>query len=168
VIELSDPDHVTADFVGQPGERTFYIQASERGELVSILVEKQQVAALGEALSRLLDEVGSAPPDLWDVPSMRLRQPLVTRWRGGQLSVGIDPALGRFVLEIEESIGPDETREPEHVRVWIDEHRAARLAAHAEWAVAQGRPTCQLCGLPQDPRGHLCPRTNGDPKAHGR
>lgn len=168
MIELSDPDHVTADFVGEPGERTFYIQASERGELISILVEKQQVAALGEAISRLLDEVGAAPPKLWDIESMRLRQPLVTRWRGGQLSVGIDPALGRFVLEMEEAVDPDEIREPEQVRVWMDEDRAAQLAAHAEWAVEQGRPACQLCGLPQDPEGHLCPRSNGDPQARER
>ena len=28
-IEFTDPDHLTADFVGEPGRRTFYIQASE-------------------------------------------------------------------------------------------------------------------------------------------
>ncbi|MFA5919625.1 MAG: DUF3090 family protein [Candidatus Nanopelagicaceae bacterium] len=24
-----------------------------------------------------------------------------------------------------------------------------------------GRPPCPFCGLPLDPRGHVCPRANG-------
>lgn len=165
MIELSDPQHVTADFIGEPGERTFYLQASEGGELVSVLVEKQQVAALAEALEQLLEEVGAEPPHVWDIASMRLRDPIVGRWRGGQLSVGIDPALGRFVLDVEEVVAEDEPREPERLRVWFDEGQAARLAAHAAWAVEQGRPVCELCGLPQDADGHVCPRSNGDPQS---
>lgn len=165
MIELSDPQHLTADFTGEPGERTFYLQASERGQLVAVLVEKQQVAALAEALVQLLEEVGEEPPTVWDIASMRLRDPIAPRWRGGQLSVGIDPALGRFVLDVEEVVGDDEEREPERLRVWFDEGQAARLAAHGTWAVEQGRPVCELCGLPRDADGHVCPRSNGDPQA---
>jgi uncharacterized repeat protein (TIGR03847 family) len=163
-VELSAPEHVTADFVGEPGDRTFYVQAIERGEEVSILVEKQQVASLAEVLRRLLAEVGGEPPTLWDIDSMRLREPITPRWRGGELAVGIDPQLGRFVIEVDELVEPG-TDEPERVRIWLDEDRAAVLAAHAEWAVEQGRPSCRVCGLPMDPTGHLCPRTNGDPRS---
>lgn len=163
-MELSAPEHVTADFIGEPGERTFYVQASERGELVSILVEKEQVASLADVLRRLLAEVDAEPPSAWDIASMRLREPIVSRWRGGEVAVGIDPQLGRFVIEVDEFV-PDDDREPERVRIWLDEDRAAVLAAHAEWAVQQGRPPCRICGLPVDPDGHLCPRTNGDPRA---
>jgi uncharacterized repeat protein (TIGR03847 family) len=160
--ELSDPDHVTADFVGEPGERTFYVQASESGEMVTVVVEKEQVAALADALARLLAEVGAEPSAVWDVASMRLREPVDPLWRGGRLTVGLDPQLGRFMLEIHEFVPDDELREPDEVRVWFDDEAAARLAAHAAWAVAQGRPTCELCGNPLDPDGHVCPRGNGD------
>ncbi len=164
-MEFSEPEHVTADFVGKPGRRTFYVQVMEQGELVSLLLEKQQVAALAEVLERLLDDVGNSPPNVWDVASMRLRDPLVPRWRGGAIAVGIDPQLGRFLVEISEFVPDDEDRPAEEVRIWLDEDRAAVLAAHASWAVEQGRPVCDLCGLPMDPDGHVCPRTNGDARA---
>jgi uncharacterized repeat protein (TIGR03847 family) len=32
---------------------------------------------------------------------------------------------------------------------------------HALAVVAEGRPLCQLCGLPIDPEGHICPASNG-------
>lgn len=162
IVELSSPEHVTADFLGEPGERTFFIQAIEDAEVVNILVEKVQVAGLAELLADLLAQVGSAPLPVWDVETMRLREPVEARWRGGAIAVGIEPALGRFLIEVTEFVPPDEERVPEEVRIWVDEAQAAVLAAHAAWAVAQGRPTCRLCGLPLDEgEAHVCPRTNG-------
>jgi hypothetical protein len=32
---------------------------------------------------------------------------------------------------------------------------------HAQAIVDEGRPLCQLCGLPIDPSGHACPASNG-------
>ncbi len=161
-IELQAPDHVTADFVGQPGQRTFFLQASEQDETVSVLVEKEQVAGIAEALTELLVGVGSEPVPAWDVESMRLREPVTPRWRAGSVTVGIQPQLGRFVIELTEQLAEDEAREPEQVRIWINQEQARVVAAHAAWSVAQGRPTCGLCGLPIDPQGHLCPRLNGN------
>jgi uncharacterized repeat protein (TIGR03847 family) len=162
MLELSEPEHVTADFVGEPGERTFYIQAVEAAETLTVLVEKQQVAALVTALVQLLAELGSEPPEVWDVDGMRLREPVDPRWRAGQIAVGIDPDVGRLMLELIELVPEEEIREPEEIRVWLTEEQSGALAAHAAWAVAQGRPTCELCGNPLDPEGHLCPRMNGD------
>lgn len=161
-IELSDPDHLTADFVGEPGQRTFFLQAAEGGQVVSILVEKEQVSAIAEVLERLLAEVGASLPRVWDVDAMRLHEPLTPRWRAGSIAVGLDPQLGRFVVEVTEFVAEDDPREPEQVRVWASEEQAKVLAAHAAWSVAQGRPTCRLCGLPIDAEGHLCPRSDGD------
>ncbi|MGH3441085.1 MAG: DUF3090 family protein [Nitriliruptorales bacterium] len=162
-VELPTPDHVTADFVGEPGDRSFFIQAIENAEVVNILVEKGQVAGLAELLTELLGRVGSVPPSVWDVETMRLREPVVARWRGGAIAVGIEPALGRFLIEVTEFVPPDEEREPDEARIWLSEEEAATLAAHAAWAVAQGRPTCRFCGLPLDEgEPHVCPRSNGD------
>lgn len=164
--EFAAPEHATADFVGQPGQRTFFVQVTEEGETVSVLVEKQQVAGLAELVARLLTDVGSEPPTIWDIESMRLREPVQPRWRAGAIGVGLDAQLGRFVVEVTEFVPEDEPREPEELRIWLTEEQAARLAAHAAWAVEQGRPTCQLCGQPIEPDGHVCPRSNGD--AHAR
>lgn len=164
-LELSRPEHVTADFVGEPGERTFYVQAVEDVEVVSILVEKMQVSGLADLLTRLLAQVDAQPARIWDIDSMRLREPLTPRWRAGAIAVGIDPQLGHFVVELSELVPEDDEREPEEVRIWIDEARARVLAAHARWSVEQGRPTCRLCGLPMDVDGHVCPRSNGHRRA---
>lgn len=167
-IELSAPDHVTADFVGEPGDRTFYVQAREDDEVVSLLVEKQQVSGLAKLLARLLAQVNASPPNVWDIASMRLVEPITPRWRVGDIAVGLEPDLGRFVIEVSELVASgeetdDSPDEGEQVRIWLTEDQAARLAAHAHWAVEQGRPTCEICGLPMDdPEDHLCPRDNGD------
>ncbi len=165
-IELSAPGHITADFVGEPGQRTFYLQAEEEAQVVSLLVEKDQVSALAEVLVRLLAEVGSEPAAIWDIEDMRLREPVVPRWRAGAISVGLEPQLGRFLIELREFVPEDEPRQPEEVRVWLTEEQAQVLAAHATWAVEQGRPQCRLCGQPLEPDSrHVCPRGNGDARA---
>lgn len=160
-LELSRPEHVTADFVGEPGDRTFYVQAVEDAEVVSVLVEKMQVSGLADLLTRLLAQVDAEPERIWDIDGMRLREPVVPRWRAGAIAVGIDPQLGHFVIELTELVADEDAREPELVRIWIDEDRARALAAHARWSVEQGRPSCRLCGLAMDPDGHVCPRSNG-------
>lgn len=160
-LELSRPHHVTADFVGEPGDRTFYVQAAEDAEVVSVLVEKMQVSGLADLLTRLLGQVGAEPERIWDIDGMRLQEPVVPRWRAGAIAVGIDPQLGHFVIELTELVADEEAREPDLVRIWIDEDRARTLAAHARWSVEQGRPSCRLCGLAMDPDGHVCPRSNG-------
>ncbi|MBW3579101.1 MAG: DUF3090 domain-containing protein [Actinobacteria bacterium] len=161
-IEFSAPDHLTADFVGEAGQRTFFLQAAEAGQVVSVLVEKEQVSAIAEVLERLLAEVGASLPRVWDIAAMRLQEPIAPRWRAGSIAVGLDPQLGRFVVEVTEFVAEEEEREPEQVRVWASQEQAEVLAAHAAWSVAQGRPTCRLCGLPIDTDGHLCPRSDGD------
>ena len=51
------PDRFVAGTVGQPGERTFFLQATGNGQTVSVALEKLQVSALAERLDELLDEV---------------------------------------------------------------------------------------------------------------
>jgi glutamate synthase domain-containing protein 1 len=41
------------------------------------------------------------------------------------------------------------------------EEQARAFVLHALAVVAEGRPLCQLCGLPIDPSGHICPASNG-------
>jgi uncharacterized repeat protein (TIGR03847 family) len=46
-------------------------------------------------------------------------------------------------------------------RIAITRAQAAAFAVRGARLVAAGRPPCPLCGYPLDPRGHVCPRTNG-------
>lgn len=48
------PDRFVAGTVNQPGNRTFYIQAVHDARVVSVILEKQQVAVLAERIGALL------------------------------------------------------------------------------------------------------------------
>jgi uncharacterized repeat protein (TIGR03847 family) len=168
--ELTDPHHLTVGFVGEPGRRTFHVQAEDVSERVTLVVEKEQVEALGELLAQLLGRLDDGPATDWDRAAMALREPIDPRWRVGEISVGFDPDNDRFLLEFGEFV-PDleavdaDALDPREVRLVADRDQARRLAAHAIEIVGQGRPRCQLCGRPTALDGsHVCPATNG----HGR
>lgn len=163
-LELTDPHHVTAGFTGVPGDRTFFFQAEDTEQRVTILMEKQQVAGLGELLAQVLARVEDEPSTDWDRDAMELREPIDPRYRAGDIGVGLDPDRSRFVIDIAE-FDPNEEIDPRETRIWIDQDQARRLAAHALEIVGKGRPTCDLCGRPLSADGtHVCPATNG----HGR
>ena len=173
-VELTDPTHVTAGYTGQPGDRTFFVQAADETTLVSLLAEKGQVAGIGDLLGQLLARLDDGPATDWDRDAMALREPVEPRWRIGAIQVGLDPDQGRFLLELEEfvpgsedddedAVGP----EPREVRFWFDHDQARRLAAQCDDVVGQGRPRCELCGRPTEADGsHVCPSTNGHGELH--
>ncbi len=59
VHQFDPPDRFVAGTVGEPGQRTFFLQARTGVRLVSVALEKQQVAALAERIDALLDQVMS-------------------------------------------------------------------------------------------------------------
>ncbi len=173
--ELQAPHHVTIGAVGEPGERTFYLQAQDAELLLSLQLEKAQAEGIGELLGQLLARIGDEPATDWDRAAMELRTPIEPLWRVGGLSLGLDPDDERFLLEVEELLfeaddaAPEasEPPEPREVRLWLDRDLARRLAAHAVEVVGQGRPRCQLCGRPMQADGsHVCPSTNGHGGLH--
>ena len=48
------PDRFVAGTVGEPGSRTFYLQAVHDSRIISVMLEKQQVAMLAERIDALL------------------------------------------------------------------------------------------------------------------
>lgn len=106
-LELDPVDRVTVDAVGPPGERVFYLQARQGGQLVTIVVEKQQVQLLAasviEILARTGKETGEGPPE----DAMALEEPLLPEWRAGRLAIGYDEGRDLVLLEMEELV-PDE------------------------------------------------------------
>ena len=63
-FDLAEVGVFTAGAIGPPGQRTFYLQARTGASSVAWKVEKQQVAALGEFLQRMLADL----PQPVDVP----------------------------------------------------------------------------------------------------
>jgi uncharacterized repeat protein (TIGR03847 family) len=101
-MDLGPVDRITADAIGDPGERVFYIQARAGTDVVTVIVEKQQVQLLSasvlELMATLEIETGEGP----DEAEMDLEQPFEPRWRTGRLALGYDQAQELFTLEIEE------------------------------------------------------------------
>jgi uncharacterized repeat protein (TIGR03847 family) len=179
------PDRFVAGTVGEPGDRTFFLQAREGGRVVSVALEKVQVAVLAERLGALLDELdlrGIAPAEdeplrleaveAQSVDDEPLDEPVNEAFRAGSLTLGWDGGAERVLVEARaqdedgEAIDPDEDDDededgPDLLRVRITASAARSFVTRAAQVVAAGRPPCPLCGAPLDPQGHICPRRNG-------
>lgn len=166
-FEFDEVDHLTAGTVGPPGQRVFYLQASAGGAVVTLKVEKGQVAALVTYITALLSDLSPPEPPSTD---MSLIEPVVPEWVVGALGVSYDELSDRVVLlaqelvvreDVEGEVDDDEDLDAGVARFTSTREQAAALAARGLELVAAGRPTCSLCGNPIDPEGHVCPRLNG-------
>ena len=174
---FDSPDHFLAGTVGEPGNRTFFLQASEGARIVSVALEKVQVAAVCQRLTELLDQleqrgVGGAD-ELEEMPAARaLDEPINEAFRVGTLALGWDTGEELVLIEARELVDDEEDEGeafedddnedgPDILRVRLTAPVAREFVARALRVIASGRPPCPLCGQPLDPQGHLCPRRNG-------
>src|ERR1700689_953475 len=178
VFYYDPPDRFVAGSVGQPGDRTFYLQATSAGRVTSVALEKFQVSLLAERLDELLDEVlrrTGAAEDIPEAAPSALRDdgpldlPLTEDFRVGAIALAWASAGARGGIGGQEDGGaPSEPLSedipvdgPGVLRVRISPSAARAFAHRALNLVAAGRPPCPLCGLPLDANGHVCPRQNG-------
>jgi uncharacterized repeat protein (TIGR03847 family) len=167
-IELDPVDRVTAAAVGEPGARTFYLQARKDDVVVSMILEKQQVALLSAHIDELLERVGVPDGGEPDPSSLDLEEPVVAQFRIGRIGLGYDEDRDLVLLQCDEFVPePDEDEEPmfeadpSQVRLWATRGQIAALARRGEREVEGGRPICSMCGQPIEADGHFCPRSNG-------
>jgi uncharacterized repeat protein (TIGR03847 family) len=161
-FELDPVDWISAGAIGEPGSRTFYLQARKGSQYVALVVEKTQVAALAQLAQQLLNAAGiTVTPDDLDERAQRLVEPVEPAWRAGALSLGADEQAERFLLEAE-ALVPDE-EEGAVARFWMGRQELIALTAYAAYAITSGaRERCRFCSRPIDPvTGHVCPATNG-------
>ena len=154
--DLSAPDRFTVGTVGPVGERLFLLQCRQGPTLLTLKMEKQQVAVVAEYLARIVkdqERPGHLPEDL------DLEEPTDPAWAVGTIGVSYDEADDRVILVIEELVPEDETGAI--ARLSVSREQAAAFTIQATSLVESGRPPCPLCGSPLDPSGHECPRTNG-------
>jgi len=96
------PDRFVAGTIGQPGSRTFFIQARRSGQVVSVVLEKVQVAVLAERLGVLLDELearGITTPGEPVPDEQPLDEPINETFRATTLTLGWDGDAERILVE---------------------------------------------------------------------
>jgi uncharacterized repeat protein (TIGR03847 family) len=170
------PSRFVAGTVGQPGDRTFYLQAADAaGRVVSVALEKAQVQVLADRMNELLDEVATrpgtvVPPDAEVDDLEPLAAPVDEEFRVAAMGLAWDGESQAVVVEavaagdepVEEDVILSDSEEgPDALRVTITPAAARAFVVRARRVVAAGRPACPLCSLPLDPAGHVCPRQNG-------
>ncbi len=173
-IELDPVGRLTAAAVGEPGQRSFFLQARKDDVLVTMLLEKQQVALLTAHIDELLERIGEPDEDSGPDPdTLDLEEPVVAEFRIGRIGLGYDGDRDLVLLQCDEFV-PEESEEGEEavedppeaaemgrVRLWATREQMRALARRGEVEVSAGRPVCSMCGQPMDPEGHFCPRSNG-------
>lgn len=174
------PDRFVAGTIGQPGDRTFFLQARDGPRVVSIVLEKVQVTVLADGLGDLLAELerrgvegvaASEPATAAVDDTDPLDEPINEAFRAGSLTLGWDGDARRVLVEARaqpedgEEMDAEEDHDdedgPDLLRVRMTADAARSFVARAARIVAGGRPPCPLCGAPLDPQGHICPRRNG-------
>ncbi len=157
-FELPAVDSVTVGTIGVPGQRVFYLQARAATTVVTVKVEKQQVAALGAAL---LEMVADLPPPDGEQGAPELQEPIEAEWVAGSMGLSpYDEETRRVTLLLEELVAEGDD-DGASAQLGLTVGQMYALAARAEELLGQGRPPCPLCNNPIDPQGHSCPKTNG-------
>lgn len=181
-----DPvDEITVGVEGEPGSRIFFLEGRQGSRQCTVMVEKIQLQELGGQLLQLLEpptgRSGTAPD-----PVTRPGDP--PGWRVGNIQLSLDEEGGHCTLLLEERRqlplleGEEQVATLEEIGELAEaaedddpELRAARLVAtiaqvralaeRALEVIAGGRAICPLCHLPIDPKGHVCPASNGHHRA---
>jgi uncharacterized repeat protein (TIGR03847 family) len=170
------PDRVVVGTIGEPGSRSFYLQARAGSRIVTVGLEKEQSALLAAKIDEILDELMSRVESPISVPATTPielvdndpLEPVEVEFRTGALGLGWDPATAQVVIEAypivdadtsetDDDFGPDEiTVEPtEMLVVRIPVGTARAFAKRTLEVVGAGRPICAVCGTPIDPDGHV-------------
>ena len=167
VFDLNPVDRITTDAIGEPGRRVFYLQARKGHNLVTLICEKEHIAALSLAIDQLLlsmvddDADAVVEPDPTIDADMELELPLDPVFRVAEVNLGYDQVSELLVIITYELLPEDDDARPSVARFWATPAQMRAFSIRGHEIVAAGRPTCAMCGEPIDPEGHFCPRKNG-------
>jgi uncharacterized repeat protein (TIGR03847 family) len=160
-FDFREPEFLTVGTLGPKGQREFFLQARAEGQLLSLKVEKQQVAALADYLDQVLDdlpdsEVGPAPDDLG------LREPVISAFTVGSLGIAYAQDIDRLIVMAEAIPETDDEDEAvAQARFSLSREQVFGLIERARDLVSSGRPPCTYCGRPLEPRNReWCPCLN--------
>lgn len=191
IFVFDTPERFVCGTVGPPGQRTFFLQAVQGPRIVSVQLEKVQVAVLADRMEQILAELQRRGVEASAVEAPRgdderpLDEPLRDEFRVETLTIAWDSDHDEIVVEArsehdhaeeaeeaEEAEAEEESAEipeiaddaeegPDVVRVRLAPELAVGFVRRSARVLAAGRPPCPFCGQPLNPEGHICPRANG-------
>jgi len=163
--EFSRPERFIAGTVGEPGERAFFLQVRSSYRLFSVAVEKAQVQAIIARLDVMVAEIRKSNPliniEKFSTDDAPLESPVEAEFQVGAMSLAWDEESTLICIELYELEEDEEDSAGEVVEINISLGTAIAFTARSKAVVNAGRLPCPFCGIPIDPRGHLCPRANG-------
>jgi uncharacterized repeat protein (TIGR03847 family) len=167
-IDVDPCDHITADAIGAPGQRVFYLQAYQDQRTITILIEKAQLQSLAIGIEQFLSQINQQNPGLEEAAGefheeqMRIQPPVDPLFRAGEIGLGYDKERDRVVIFAKELLTEeDEPESAAQIRFWATRSQMQKLARWGADVINRGRPICPQCGQPMEPEGHFCPRKNG-------
>ncbi len=162
---FTNPDRCVAGTIGEPGERAFFIQARSNARVISVALEKAQVQAIGNRIELIIAEVRKSNPLLSvatlptdDAP---LETPVDEEFQVGAISLAWSELEQLITFELYELEDDQQDGEGQVLEINFSVGMALAFAQRSKALVNAGRLPCPFCGIPIDPRGHLCPRANG-------
>jgi hypothetical protein len=175
VYDFNPVERFVCGTVGEPGERSFFIQARTGARITSVGLEKIQAAALGDRVGAILREIKRGNPLIGysrlGVDTEPLEQPIFEEFRVGVIGLSFVTETEMVLVELqcatpadseeEELVDDDEDEAPDLLRVSLTLAQADAFAKRTAAVVGAGRLPCPFCGIPIDNTGHLCPRANG-------
>ncbi len=167
-IDVDPCDHLTADAIGKPGQRVFYLQAYQEQRTITIIIEKAQLLSLAIGIEQFLAQLSQQNPELDEASGdfvediMRISPPVDPLFRAGEIGLGYDKDRDRVVIFTKELLTEDADPESAaQVRFWATRTQLRMLARWGQDVASRGRPVCPQCGQPMEPEGHFCPKKNG-------
>lgn len=167
-FDLSPVTHLTADAIGKPGERTFFLQARKNERIVTLLIEKVQLQGIMDGVDEFFKMISKHHPGLASVAGsyidteMHLQAPVKPSFRIGDIGVTFDADRDMVCLVLRELDLENPEQKGERIaRWWCTRDQWLALARWSREVINRGRPICPQCLQPMDPSGHFCPKKNG-------
>ncbi|HYJ12606.1 MAG TPA: DUF3090 family protein [Thermomicrobiales bacterium] len=147
-----------AEALGEPGQRRFRLVVVVAGETCIIWMEKQQMQALGLAISQILQQSTELGTNLesGQVPGL-FDEETSNQFRLGRVELGYVEDDGSIMVnayDIQEDEGAG-------FSMRFTRPQARDLITESASLVAAGRPICPMCGQAKDSAVHVCPEQNG-------
>jgi uncharacterized repeat protein (TIGR03847 family) len=176
-ITFKPVSHLTADAIGPPGQRVFYLQGWKGDRSATVIIEKFQLQQLAIGVEQFLAELSQRLPLLaaasndYEEERMRIHPPVEPLFRVAEFGLAYDPEEDLMGLIARETPSASPVEPPSAseaaeapggiVRFWATRHQMRALVHWGIEVSQRGRPLCEQCGQPMDPEGHFCARKNG-------
>ena len=158
-FDLPDVDAFVAGTLGPAGQRTFFLQATAGAEVVTLKVEKQQVAALADYLADMLTDLPE--PEVTSVPTdLTLQVQNEPEWAVAAMGVAYVESRDRVALWAEQLVLEDDDDQPATGRFQLTRGQVVAFIRDARELISSGRPPCPYCAAPLNDGADWCPCWN--------